>query len=632
MMAAVPLTLLAAMAAQQPQVIRQTTTGWCSPIISNVIGNVKVTCNGVDPRALVKLNVRLNQTSRELTAKMDEAEEWAARYHELETRLSAPGSHAELSHQAQSYIEAGELEKAEAILDGILKSDEEREKQDAADYYTRGLASELDFKPLDALPYFAKAYRLQPENPDYGLHYALALLKEHQYAKAGRVLEDVLEQERELAAKDPVQYGPGLGRALRAKASLETDTQRFKEAETDINEELKMYRSLAKSNPADYDWDLSRALTNLGSIYDTTLRYDQSEAAYKEAIAIQRQLPDNPLNRNTLAATLNSYAVLLGHMNRDKDEDEAQDECVRIRRELAKASPGAYEPDLALALINRAEQLRELNHLEDSEKLAKEAVEIRTRLAAANPDAYRSWEANALSILGNVYGSEGKHEDAQAAYRNSADIYRELARASAAAFEPDLALSLGALGMEYFNNGKPDLGEAALQEVVEVDRRLAQSSFEVYGPRLTENAGFLGEMYLKAQDYKNAEPLLRETMETCRRLSQLDRSTYEPMTAAHLTLLAFIYLQQSDMEKAGATVDEAIEIHKRLAAAHPEKYGDQLANEYLLASQAREDKEPSRGCALLGQAADAAYSADQKSAFQGLFQDCTQKTAAGSAK
>jgi hypothetical protein len=72
--------LLAAVAAQAPTVVRQTTTGWCSPIITNVTGNVTVNCIGVDPRALKRLNAELNRTSKELSGKIDEANEWAERY------------------------------------------------------------------------------------------------------------------------------------------------------------------------------------------------------------------------------------------------------------------------------------------------------------------------------------------------------------------------------------------------------------------------------------------------------------------------------------------------------------------------------------------------------------------------
>lgn len=44
---------------EQPVTIAQKTSGWCSPAIANVVGNVTVNCIGVDPRALRRLNEQL---------------------------------------------------------------------------------------------------------------------------------------------------------------------------------------------------------------------------------------------------------------------------------------------------------------------------------------------------------------------------------------------------------------------------------------------------------------------------------------------------------------------------------------------------------------------------------------------
>lgn len=115
-MIAVPHVLLLLIAAQQPPlVVHQTTSGWCSPIITNVTGNVTVNCIGVDPRALRFLNGELSRKNQELSAKIEEANEWADRYHQLETLLNQPGPNAELSRQAAEYLHQGDLDKAKNI-------------------------------------------------------------------------------------------------------------------------------------------------------------------------------------------------------------------------------------------------------------------------------------------------------------------------------------------------------------------------------------------------------------------------------------------------------------------------------------------------------------------------------------
>jgi len=112
------LISLAVVAAQQraPATIVQKTSGWCSPAIANVVGNVTVNCIGVDPRALKRLNERLNAMQLDREKAVQLADEWATRYKELETQLSEAGDDSVLSRQAEEYLHEGELEKAGAIL------------------------------------------------------------------------------------------------------------------------------------------------------------------------------------------------------------------------------------------------------------------------------------------------------------------------------------------------------------------------------------------------------------------------------------------------------------------------------------------------------------------------------------
>ncbi len=615
------LLLLAAVAGQGPSVIHQTTTGWCSPIITNVTGNVRVNCIGVDPRALKRLNLELNRTNKELTAKIDEANDWAERYHELETRLNEPGPNEELAQQAENALHEGELEKAKEILDRILEQDEKEESRIAAHNYNRGLIAQLEFKPLEALPYFDKAYRFRPANPEYGGNYGRVLLQQHQYALAEPVLMDVLKRIRLLALKDPQKHSRELARILHNKGTLEAETSRFPDAEKDFNEELKVTRELAKTDASEFNVFVSRALTSLGDLYANTLRYDPSERAFKEAIVLQRGLPESPLNRDILAQSLHSYSVLLGKMDRDDEAFAAMKECVSIRRELAMANPAAYDPDFASSLQTFADDLRGAKHLQEAETAAREAVAIQTRLAAANPDAYRSTLANALGILGNIYGDAQRHEEAQAAYRQSVDIFRELATAAPSAFEPDLAVSLANLGSEYFNAGKRKEGEASLREALDLEVRLSQLSLEAFGQRVVESASILAGMFILAKDFDRAEPFFLQASDMARRLASL-KSTYRPLLAQQLQALALIYIQSSQWDKVAPVLDEATKTHKELFAADPAHFGDLLATDYFLSSQWLETKDPAQACKFVGQAADVARNPEMKQGFKTELEDC----------
>src|ERR1700733_8350027 len=103
MVTAVFISLVAIAATQAAPTIAQKSSGWCSPNIANVSGNVTVNCIGADPRALQQLNARLNRTNLQLNDMINEANEWTRRYKELEVRLSQAGDDSVLAHQAEEY-------------------------------------------------------------------------------------------------------------------------------------------------------------------------------------------------------------------------------------------------------------------------------------------------------------------------------------------------------------------------------------------------------------------------------------------------------------------------------------------------------------------------------------------------
>src|SRR6516162_7935575 len=226
------LILVLALAAHQqaPVTIVQKTSGWCSPAIANVVGNVTVNCIGVDPRALKRLNERLSAMKLDRDKAVQAADEWTSRYKELETQLSQAGDDSALSHQAEEYLHEGELEKAGAILDQILGGEEKQIDRTAANHYNRALVFQLQFRPLDAQPHLKKAYEYRPEEVKYGLDYGKLLLEENDFKNAEPVLSATLDHARQRAKANPAAYQADVARTLYNLARLYSVTQRLKQA------------------------------------------------------------------------------------------------------------------------------------------------------------------------------------------------------------------------------------------------------------------------------------------------------------------------------------------------------------------------------------------------------------------
>ena len=103
--------------------VTQKTAGWCSPAVADVKGNVTIICNGVDPRALKRLNELLDIKDKELKRttqdKIQDAEKWARKYRELEELLAKLGKSSTLARQAKELLQEGKLDEASVTLQGI---------------------------------------------------------------------------------------------------------------------------------------------------------------------------------------------------------------------------------------------------------------------------------------------------------------------------------------------------------------------------------------------------------------------------------------------------------------------------------------------------------------------------------
>jgi hypothetical protein len=289
------ISLVVLAAQQSPPTLVQKSSGWCSPNIYNVAGNVTVNCIGVDPRALKRLNAELDRKNLQPADKIREADQWTAKYKQVETQLSQAGDDNVFSRQAEDYLHNGELEKAGGILDQILGREDHQTSQTAANHYNRALIFELQFRPLDALPQLKKAYQLSLANESpldelkYGLEYASVLLDENDFISVEPLLLATLDDARQLSRTNPAAYQPYVAQTLNSLAVLYRDTQRMKEAEIDFQEALDIRRQLAKTNPAAYQPDVAQTLNNLAILHIETGNLAQADEEIDEALTINRE-------------------------------------------------------------------------------------------------------------------------------------------------------------------------------------------------------------------------------------------------------------------------------------------------------------------------------------------------------
>ena len=124
-------------------------------------------CNGVDPRAMKRLNDDLDRMDLNLQQKTVEANEWARKYNELnaqfeETKkqLAAKGEDPILVQTAQDLLHQGKLDEARKIYDRLIASDEGNVDRAAQDYFDRACIFQLQFRMAEAMADYGRLFSI----------------------------------------------------------------------------------------------------------------------------------------------------------------------------------------------------------------------------------------------------------------------------------------------------------------------------------------------------------------------------------------------------------------------------------------------------------------------------------------
>lgn len=522
--------LVAASVPQAQGIIVQKTSGWCSPAIANVVGNVTVNCIGVDPRALRRLNEQLSTMKLDRDKAVQAADEWTARYKELEARLSEAGDEDTLSRKAEDFLRAGELDKAGAILDEILDKERQQVNRYAANELNRALVFELEFRPLDALPHLEAAYKHGSGKlaVEAGIDYGKVLLEQNDYRSSEPVLLATLETARDLGKCDPVAFQFFIANTLNDLANLYSETNRFKEAEDGYQQAISIYRSLAKTDP-EYEFYAETTLINLAFVYEQTHHPKEAEDDYKVALGIYRDLEksDPVTYRHFIASALDHLALLCSHTQRVTEAEDYYKEALEIRRDLAKANPVAYQPDLAQTLNNLANLYSETGHLKQAEDGYKEALEIRRDLARANPAAYRASVATTLKDLADYYSRTQRLKEAEEDYREALEILHDLAKTNSTSYQPTLATTLQGLANLYNQTQRIKEAEEDYNQVLGIFRDLTKANPDAYQSFLAETLNNLAGLYYHTERTKAAEDDFKEALGIYRDLAKANPAEYQ---------------------------------------------------------------------------------------------------------
>ncbi|MHB8269778.1 tetratricopeptide repeat protein [Bradyrhizobium sp.] len=569
----------------------QQKSGSCSALSVSNQGTIVINCPGIDPEFAAALTSRLDELYRQLRQLNEigaetkqvfrnqnelidflrqEAKDAIERYQKLLASLPDDKN----GKLAREFIQRGELDQAEALLQSEAIKEQQGIKQAAETQFRLGSIYALKLNWTGARPYFKKAFSLVP---------------------------------------DDVFYAESFGVASYVSGQLS-------DAEMAWTAALKLYRERGSGDPS-AEGDVATILSNIGSLYADTNRIDAAEKAFNESLKMRRQLAvRDPSYRGLVASTLYNLANLYDSVRRDAESKQSFEDSIAVYREAVASNPDEFTPRLALALSRLGYFYYQRNRKEEAEKYYKDAYFTFRTLAERNP-LHRAELATAENDLAWFYAEEGKLTDAEKAYAEALNIFRELQQGDANGFQWQMARALGGLADIYASkNNKPE-AEKAYSEGLALRRSLAgrDSSYRIFVANALIN---LGVFYHDSERYADAETMHKEALGIARdlistnpnptnqslvavallnlgndqrfsrgleaeksfkdalaiyrTLAQHDTAQFESLVATVQESLGYFYKDAGRFPDSKLAFDEALKIYKKLARNDPEEYQPQV--------------------------------------------------------
>ena len=574
------------------------THGPCAPAVVTDEGNVQITCEGVDPRALEALEQQLSEIAKEVMAGQAredmkdqlmrrnfelqdlnrqlqaKANDWAQTFQELIRRLDEQEDDSEVAQEAEELIKAGELEDAGRALDKLIERQEASIRRLARNHFNRGRVFDLQFQPLKALSHFEKAFNYQPDVIDYAFTYASFLHQQHRLPEAEalygvtlrRLDESIAHSASNMFARASVQNN---------LANIFTVTRRATEAAEAYAQALSNYRQLSDSDPDRYSQAVAHTLNNVANLYRDTRSMGQAENAYYEALS--------------------------------------------IFRELARTDYVTYGPSLAMTLNNLANLFGRTHQMECAEGAYQEALSHYRRLAQAS-GAYLSYVGMTLNNLANLYIGAGRIEQAERTYTEALSFYRQLPNRSLDHLL-GMAMVLDNLGNTYVITGRMREARNVYLEALSLNRQLAAKGVVRSSPSVAMTLNNLAGVYRQMGRLGRAQRAYRDALSIFRYLARSNPNTYLPHTARMLYGLAFVLRETGEVEQAERHTDESLDILRELQSRSRPGLGDDLAKTLALKAILSADRAPEDACQYARESTTAALSREVKRVAQAVAQD-----------
>jgi len=445
---------------------------------------------------------------------------------------------------AKSYFEAGEFEKARAILDvetitselnALLEEKEDlRQKSSNNEQHLQDKANEFlilahltatDYTLPDRFEKTKEYYKVSisaERNNNNIFDFAYFLQEHNELEEAYPLYKEALKICRELAHSDPETYLPKTGYILNNFGNLLVKNNKPTEAEATYKEALELREKLVEQYGEDYLPQVAETLNNFGNFLEENNKLDVAEDAYKKSIKIRRDLAsaDTEGFLPKVAETLNGLGVLLTSNKKFKEAEKAYREALEINNDFVSNDYLFYLPKIVGNLCNLGNLLIEDltnsgNAIIVNRKLREAgdfftlALKTSQDLVHYNRQAFLPYVALVLNNQSQFFIYNKEFDKAEKAVTTSLEIYRELAKHSPQTFLPMLARTaknLSAFYLQIKPNRKQslDLAQEAAQAALPFIASLSDSLHKIdQVKQIVSSWGLDPEEFIKRCQSKN---------------------------------------------------------------------------------------------------------------------------------
>jgi len=462
--------------------VNQVTHGWCSPAVANVTGDVTINCQGIDPKIVAVLNNVLRVKDKQLTEAVNLANDWIARYQQLESSFSQIDNPSEQEKLAYELLKEGHLEEAGKLLDELIDKEDEVLKRIASTHFNRAKVYSLLFYPLKAIPHYRKAHELVPDNLEYTLELAKVLQTQRQDVEAYELFNQILkatDSDTEASPQRQLFRAEALQGVAKAHTLAQGGMDRFEEAVRYDEAAVAIYRQLNQETRGQYTFNLATAIQQLVSDMQSRDLFKSAEVeplVYEAAGLFEQLAQENPDKEAYyltygMGTMLQLFVAQQINMKDLAKEPEVMNRILALHERIQKSSAQYITVEVAgsYTVVSLAYFMR-LDHV-NAAKAATQAIEIIEKYARFGDEYYKSLPL-LYYLRSNAQKMMHQYQDALFSAQRSVDIAKQYAERDLMQFGMMLEQFLGNLAELQRMTGQAKAAENTLIESQQLNERL----------------------------------------------------------------------------------------------------------------------------------------------------------------